>query len=38
MIIGRVNMFSFPAVHPYFLWEIDLALNFGYFDHLNLNT
>lgn len=27
-----------PAVHPYFLWEIDLALNFGYFDHLNLNT
>lgn len=27
-----------PAVHPYFLWEIDLALSFGYFNHLNLNT
>jgi hypothetical protein len=23
-----------PAVHPYFLWEIDQALEFGYFDHL----
>lgn len=27
-----------PSVHPYFLWEIDQALEFGYFNHLNLNT
>lgn len=27
-----------PSVHPYFLWEIDLALEFGYFDHLKINN
>lgn len=27
-----------PAVHPYFLWEIDQALEFGYFDHLKINN
>jgi hypothetical protein len=27
-----------PAVHPYFLWEIDQALEFGYFEHLKINN
>lgn len=27
-----------PAVHPYFLWEIDQTLEFGYFENLNLNN
>lgn len=26
-----------PSAHPGFIWEIDYALNFGYFKHLNLN-
>lgn len=27
-----------PSVHPYFLWEIDLALQFRYFDHFKINN
>ena len=27
-----------PSVHPYFLWEIDLALQFNYFNHFKINN